>query len=184
VDPIKLERKPVPGYEDEYYLDPELMRVVNTKTGRPLKPQYNRDGYAEVQLWRHNKGRHKSLHKLFAEAYIPNPNDLPEINHKDENPGNFSLDNLEWCDHPYNMNYGTANERRGRNISESQRGKPKPWVAECKSVPVIAIDAWGNETVYRSAREAGRQLDIDQSSITAVLRGRRRIAGGYIFKYA
>ena len=160
------------------------MRVVNTKTGRPLKPQRDGAGYAEVQLWQHNKGTHKRLHKLFAEAYISNPDNLPEINHKDENPMNFRLDNLEWCDHPYNMNYGTINERRGPKISAASRGKPKPWVAEQKAIPVVAIDPWGNETVYRSAREAGRQLDIDQSSITAVLRGRQRTAHGFRFRYA
>ena len=180
---MKLEQKPVPGFEDRYYLDPNSMQVVNAKTGHPLKTQYNRDGYAEVKLWRNNKGTHKSLHKLFADAYIPNPDNLPEINHKDENPRNFSLDNLEWCDHPYNMNYGTINERRGRNISAAVRGKPKPWVAEQKGIAIIAIDGWGNEIPFRSAREAGRELGIDQSSITAVLRGRRRIAGGYKFRY-
>jgi hypothetical protein len=181
---VKLEQKPVPGFEDRYYLDPENMQVVNAKTGHPLKTQYNRDGYAEVKLWRNNKGTHKNLHKLFADAYIPNPDNLPEINHKDENPKNFSLDNLEWCDHPYNMNYGTINERRSRNISAAQQGKPKPWVADHKSIPVIAIDSWGNETWFKSGREAARQLDIDQSSITAVLNGRRRKACGFTFRYA
>ena len=181
---MKLEPKPVPGYEDSYYLDPNIMRVVNVKTGRPLKPQQDGAGYAEVQLWRNNKGTHKTLHKLFAEAYIPNPENYPEINHKDENPMNFNLDNLEWCDHSYNQNYGTINERRGRNISASQHGKAKPWVAECKSIPIIAIDGWGNETWFKSGREAARQLNIDQSSITAVLNGRRRKACGYTFRYA
>lgn len=160
------------------------MRVVNTRTGRPLKPQQDGAGYAEVQLWRNNKGTHKRLHRLFAEAYIPNPDNLPEINHKDEDPRNFSLDNLEWCTHPYNMNYGTVNERRGRNISAAQRGKLKPWVAEQKGIPIIAIDGWGNETYYKSAREAGRQLNLDQSSITAVLRGRQKTVHGFRFRYA
>ena len=181
---MKLERKPVPGYEDKYYLDPEIMRVVNTKTGRPLKPQRDGAGYAEVHLYRNNTRVHKNLHKLFAEAYIPNPNNLPEVNHKDEDPMNFSLDNLEWCDHPYNQNYGSINERRGRNISATQRGKPKPWVAESKGIPVIAIDGWGNEMWFKSGREAARQLNINQSSITAVLNGHRRRACGFTFRYA
>lgn len=177
-------RKPVPGYEDNYYLDPESMSVVNKKTCRPLKTRPDRDGYIEVQLWKNNKRKHKNLHRLFAEVYIPNPNNLPEVNHKDETQDNFNLDNLEWCTHPYNMNYGTINERRGSSISKAKRGKPQPWVAELKGVPVVAIDISGNETRYPSAREAGRQLMINQSGITAVLNRRQKTAGGYRFRYA
>lgn len=179
---MKYDKKPVPGYEDKYYLDPEIMRVVNKKTGRPLKPQLDGAGYADVQLWRHNKGTHKRLHKLFAEAYIPNPDNLPEVNHKDEDPTNFQLDNLEWCTHPYNINYGTANERRGRSISKAKKGKSQPWVAESRGIPVVAIDGWGNETEYPSAREAARRLDLDQSTITAVVNGRKKTCGGYRFR--
>lgn len=179
-----FEPKPIPGYEENYYLDPSRMAVVNKKTGRPLKPRLDGAGYAEVQLWKNNKGTHKLLHRLFAEAYIPNPDGLPEINHKDEDPGNYQLDNLEWCDHPYNINYGTSNERRGAAISKALRGKPKPWVAEQKGIPVIAIDGWGDETWYPSGREAARQLGIRQSSLTYVLSGQRKTAGGYRFRYA
>lgn len=180
----KYEPKPVPGYEENYYLDPESMSVINVKTGRPLKTRLDGAGYTEVQLWKNNKGKHKNLHRLFAEAYIPNPDNLPEVNHKDETHDNFNLDNLEWCTHPYNINYGTANERRGRNISKAKRGKPQPWVAELKSIPVIAIDRDGNEIYYPGAREAARQLLLDQSTVTAVLRGRRKTTGGYTFYYA
>lgn len=181
---MNYERKPIPGYEENYYLDPETMSVINKKTGRPLKPRPDGAGYTEVQLWKNNKRTHKTLHKLFAEVYIPNPENLPEVNHKDETTTNFSLDNLEWCTHPYNMNYGTVNERRGRNISKAKRGKPQPWVAEQKGIPIIAIDMDGNEIYYPSAREAGRQLMIDQSKITAVLNHRQKTAGGYKFRYA
>ena len=181
---MRLEPKPVPGYEDNYYLDPESMSVVNKKTGRPLKPRADGAGYAEVQLWKNNKGTHKTLHRLFAEAYIPNPDDLPDVNHKDEDTMNWNLDNLEWCDQSYNQRYGTANERRGPKISAALRGKPKPWVAEQKGIPVVAVDPLGRESRYPSAREAGRQLDIDQSHITAVLKGRSITAGGYRFYYA
>ena len=181
---MKYEPKPVPGYEDNYYLDPETMTVVNRKTGRSLKPRATRDGYMEVQLWKNNKGKHKDLHRLFAEVYIPNPDNLPEVNHRDETRDNFSLDNLEWCTHSYNMNYGTINGRRGCSISKAKRGKPQPWVAEQKGVPVIAIDKEGVESYYPSAREAGRQLLINHSGITGVLNNRYKTSGGYKFRYA
>lgn len=180
---MKLEPKPVPGFEENYYLDPNSMSVVNKKTGRPLKPQKDGAGYAEVQLWKNNKGTHKTLHRLFAEAYIPNPDELPYINHKDENTMNYSLDNLEWCNQSYNQKYGNANATRGAKISAAMKGRPKPWIAEQKSIPIVAIDGLGRKTYFRSAHEAARELDLDQSSITAVLRGRRRTVGGYIFRY-
>lgn len=180
---MRLERKPIPGYEENYYLDPDRMQVVNSKTGRPLKPRKGNDGYAEVQLWKNNKGKHKHLHRLFAEAYIPNPENLPYINHKDENPMNYELDNLEWCAQSYNQRYGSANEKRGPKISQALRGKPKPWIAEQKSIPVVAIDGWGREESFPSAREAARQLNLDQSAVTGVLRGRRQSTKGYHFRY-
>ena len=180
---LTLHNEPVPGYEDQYYLDPNNMTVVNKKTGRALKTQRDGAGYAAVQLWKHNKGRHKTLHRLFAEVYIPNPDNLPYINHKDENPMNYSLDNLEWCTQSYNQKYGTVNDRRGEKISKALKGKPKPWVAEQKSIPIVAVDPWGKETSYPSAHEASRQMGIDQSGITGVLRGRRKTAGGYTFYY-
>ena len=180
---MTFERKPVPGYEDNYYLDPENMCVVNKKTNRPLKPRRDGAGYAEVQLWKNNKGTHKTLHKLFAEAYIPNPDNLPYINHKDENTMNYNLDNLEWCTQSYNQKYGTANERRGPKISAAQKGVPKPWVAEQKGMSITAVNPWGDETRYPSAHEAARQLGLDQSGITKVLKGHRKTVGGFRFYY-
>lgn len=179
---MHLDKKPVPGYEDNYYLDPETMSVVNKKTNRPLKPRRDGAGYAEVQLWKHNKGTHKTLHRLFAEAYIPNPNDLPYINHKDLDTMNYSLDNLEWCTQSYNQKYGDVNERRGKKISEAVRGKPRPWVREQKSIPIVAIDRNGNETIYSSRKEAARQLGVDVAGIRRVIAGTQKTAAGCKFR--
>lgn len=181
---MHLEQKPVPGFEDRYYLDPDSMLVVNKKTGRSLKPQVDGAGYAEVQLWRNNKGTHKTLHRLFAEAYIPNPDNLPNINHKDENTMNWDLNNLEWCTQSYNQNYGTANEKRGPKISKALRGKPKPWVAEQKGKPIVAVDPSGRETRYPSCKEAARRIGLNPSSIQKILKGHRPTAGGYRWHYA
>lgn len=182
-----FEKKPVPGYENEYYLDPERMQVVNRKTGRPLKPRPDSAGYAEVKLYKNNKGTHKTLHRLFAESYIPNPDDLPCINHRDENPMNYSLDNLEWCTQSYNQRYGTVNERRGPKISEATKGVSRPWMQGhpgYNSIAIYAVDGWGNETYYPSAKAAAQDLGLDRATVTAVLRGRRKSTGGYRFYYA
>jgi hypothetical protein len=80
-----------------------------------LKVQgYDKDGYRTVMLY---KGRYKKLckvHRLVAEAFIENPDSLPQINHKDEDKQNNTVSNLEWCDCKYNNNYGTKNKRASK----------------------------------------------------------------------
>ncbi len=76
--------------------------------GRVLKPQRDGKGlYLHIGLWKDGKSKPRNIHRLVAEAFIPNPNNLPEVNHKDENKLNNSVSNLEWCDHKYNNNYGS-----------------------------------------------------------------------------
>lgn len=70
-------------------------------------------GYWYVGLNKNGKYKRHRIHRLVAEAFIPNPNNLLEVNHKDENPDNNTVENLEWCDHSYNINYGTRNKRVG-----------------------------------------------------------------------
>lgn len=76
-----------------------------------LKTYKDKDGYIKVILCKNNKTRFLSIHRLLAEAFIPNPENLPQINHKDENKENNDIDNLEWCTCKYNINYGSRNER-------------------------------------------------------------------------
>lgn len=77
-------------------------------------------GYYVVNLARDDRGKWVRVHKLVAEAFIPNEKNLPEVNHKDENPSNNRVENLEWCDRKYNVNYGTLKERmRARMIANN-----------------------------------------------------------------
>ena len=69
--------------------------------------------YMEVNLSKNNKVTHYLIHRLVAQAFIPNPNNLPQVNHKDENRENNRVDNLEWCTAEYNTNYGTRALRQG-----------------------------------------------------------------------
>lgn len=176
-----MEKKPVPGFEDRYYLDPDIMRVVSKKRGRPLAIRKDGDGYANVELWKNNKRHYRNLHVLFGRAYIPNPDNLPELNHKDEDPMNFSLDNLEWCTHKYNVNYGTANERRGKNLSAVKKGKPQPVAGHNRSIPVTVIDSYGDETTYRSGVEVDRHLGLRPGTTGRILRGEGKPIRGYTF---
>ena len=87
--------------------------------GKILKQGTNSNGYKVVTLAKNSKNKTYSVHRLVALAFIPNPNNLPCVNHKDENKTNNTVYNLEWCTYEYNLNYGTHNER----ASKTKKGK-------------------------------------------------------------
>ena len=76
-----------------------------------LKPGVHQQGYLKVTLTKEGKPNHCYVHRLVANAFIPNPNNLPQVNHRDEDKTNNCVENLEWCDGKYNSNYGTRVER-------------------------------------------------------------------------
>ena len=114
----QMEKK-ISGF-DNYLIDEEG-NVFSIKRGIYLKPVSNR-GYPCVALYKDGKRYDKKVHRLVAEAFIPNPNNLPQVNHKDENPNNCKVENLEWCDAKYNNSYGTRLERvsssRGKKVCQ------------------------------------------------------------------
>ena len=117
VDAVPVVWKPVLGFEGLYRVS-NLGKVRN-KNGEILKQGIKRTNgtcYKIVNLWKDGRYYKKYIHRLIAEAFIPNPNNLPMINHKDEDGTNNSIDNLEWCTREYNVNYGTAKERRAKKI--------------------------------------------------------------------
>lgn len=94
--------------------------IINTKKNK-IMSIYIRKGYCHVKLSTHNKAAQKKVHRLVAEAFIPNPNNYDCINHKDENPLNNNVENLEWCNHSYNNTYGTRIERQSKSLTENWR---------------------------------------------------------------
>ena len=117
--------KDVVGYEGLYQVS-NLGRIkslpklcINGNGGKYytkekiLKPQYGSNGrtYTHVCLRKDGKTHIKEIHRIVAIAFIPNPLNLPQVNHRDENPSNNTVSNLEWCDGFYNHNYGTIKER-------------------------------------------------------------------------
>ena len=87
---------------------------------RILNLNKNINGYMSISLYKNNKRETFRIHRLVAIAFIQNPNNLPDVNHKDENKENNCVDNLEWCDKTYNNNYGTKKQRqidtRSKNV--------------------------------------------------------------------
>ena len=104
---------------------------------RLMKPAHGTRSYNCVRLRKDGKTITRRVHRMVAEAFIPNPNNLPEVNHKDDNKYNNRVDNLEWCTHKQNMNSGTVamrigNSNRNKVRSAEQRlrisaGMKKSW---------------------------------------------------------
>ncbi len=96
---------PVDGYEGFYDVS-DLGRVRRVQTGHVLATRLHEHGYLEVTLWRWNKRKHKKLHRLVAEAFIPNPENKPEVNHKAVlEKANNCVSNLEWATRLENLQH-------------------------------------------------------------------------------
>ena len=99
-------------YTREHYEVSTFGTVINKKTKRMLTP-FIRSGYPTVLIpIGDGNVKHFPLHRLVAETFLPNPLNLPQVNHKDQNKLNPRVDNLEWCTCQYNINYGDAIYRR------------------------------------------------------------------------
>lgn len=99
-------------------------RVWSYKHKRFLKPhKTTKRNYLQVRIWDYNKGKGvtKNIHRMVAECWIPNPENLPQVNHKDENQQNNAVPNLEWCSNLYNQRYGTVNSRRAEKCYKKVR---------------------------------------------------------------
>ena len=129
-----------------------------------LTPRLDGKGYEMVALYKEGKARNTKVHRLVAQAFIPNPNNYPQVNHKDEDKTNYNVDNLEWCTNEYNHNYGTRNERVAKSLSKK----------------VICITTG---EIFNRMREACRKYDINTRRMTECCQGKRKTAGGYKWKY-
>lgn len=131
--------KCIKGFENYEVSNYGRIKSLNyNKTGKPgiLTPIPQSSGYVIVNLCKNGKQDIEYVHRLVAQTFISNPNNLPEVNHIDEDKSNNNANNLEWCTREYNMNYGTVRERmrksnKGkkrteetkRKISEANKGK-------------------------------------------------------------
>lgn len=107
----------IKGYEGIYAIT-SCGRVWSYRAQKFMKPQKAHNGYYFVKLSYNGKQTYPKIHRLVAQAYIPNPDNLPQVNHKDEIRNHNWINNLEWCDAKYNCNYGSRNER----ISKTMKG--------------------------------------------------------------
>lgn len=143
--------------------------ALDLQKGRIIKPVRCTNGYYEIHLHVNGKRKIKLLHRTVAETFIENPDQLPEVNHRDEDPSNNNVDNLEWCTSKYNANYGTRNQRM---------------VKEKYLKPVGMFDKNGEKIkTFKCLREAARETGADVSSLIRVCKGRQKTCVGYVWKY-
>lgn len=142
----------------------------------PMAPHKDTKGYYQVGL-RNDKGKKMLVvHRLVAMAFLPNPNNYEQVNHKDENKTNNCVDNLEWCDVKYNNNYGTRNERMAKTL----KGMPKPHFQK----RVEQLDLEGRHVAYYDGvRIAERATGAKSISNVCLNKGRHKTSGGYKWRY-
>ena len=155
--------KEIPGSGGKYQIS-NYGNVYSLINNVQLKGVNNGNGYLRVKL----NERLFYINRLVAMAFIPNPKCYKEINHKNENKLNNNADNLEWCSHKYNMKFGTRNKRAIDNTKKS----------------VIQYTMSGKYVCsYNSIVEAAGKMSISKGNIVSVLKGNRKSAGGYKWKY-
>ena len=155
----------IKGYEGLYQVS-NLGRVKTIKTNKIRKLEKVRSGYLRVMLYKNNKSERFLVHRLVAEAFISNPNSLPEVNHKDENKLNNTVENLEWCSRTYNVNYGTIQEKINKK--------------RCKKIKCIET-----REIFNSIREAAKKYNVDDTSLVHHLKNKDRYksVAGYTWEY-
>lgn len=187
--PIAEEWRDIPGYEGAYSASnmgrimslPRITYGGRRWKGRILSQQIVK-GYYKTSLYGEHDKKLVSVHRLVALAFLPNPNNYPMINHKDENPLNNNVDNLEWCNASYNVNYGTRIAKYAATRSRVSKGIiPHPEMQ--KPTAKISLATGEILCVYPSASEAARQCGLLESKISLVCNGKRYTTGGYKWQY-
>ena len=147
-------------------------------------PTKDYKGYLRLNLYKEGKQKPFRVHRLVAQAFIPNPNNLPQVNHKDENKENNCITNLEWCTNEYNHNYGTRNKR----VAEKQKGRKIPFEQIKNKIAVLQINKDTNEVIrkYDSIKEAQICCGVKThySHIGECCKGERKTAYGFKWRYA
>ena len=168
--------KPVKGYAGLYEVS-NLGRLRSlprkgTKGGIISATYSNTKHYAHVPLTKNAKGRTVSLHRIVAEAFIPNPENKPQVNHKDGNKRNNAVDNLEWATPEENMQHAFRTGLKDTKAAVAANSRSVAQIIEGKVIKT-----------FSSVREAEKATGASNQNIIKVCQGSRRMAGGFEWRY-
>lgn len=150
---------------------------VFNSLGDRIKTVINKgNGYEQVHLCRDGKGYVRKIHRLVAEAFIPNPDNLPQVNHKDGNKLNNNVSNLEWCTQSHNIKHSIATGLLDNSIGSRAN-------AEKYGKSVVCIQDGYIVARYINVNEASKQTGINRANITSCCHGRRKTAGNYEWRF-
>ena len=139
--------------------------VMEMYEGQILKPTVTKKGYLTVRLYIDGRSKYIPVHRIVLSAFVPNPDNLPQVNHKDENKVNNCVWNLEWCSAKYNRNYGRCRSWNYKPVCQFTRE---------------------NEFIrkYDSIISASRETGICATNIQLCAKHKRPTAGGFVWQYA
>lgn len=181
--------KPVEEYENLYLIS-NLGRLKRIKSERILNPFQCTNGYLQFRLTKAGASKNILAHRIIAKAFIPNPSNKPQINHKNGIRTDNSISNLEWCTFEENIadkverhkngfksiyQYKYYKTKRKKKSDKSQGGQPIK--VQQYNLNGVLIKEWN------SIKEAGKELHINQGNIVNCCKNKRYTAGSYIWKY-
>ena len=146
--------------------------------GKILKQHRDKDGYLKLCLFKNGVGRHFFVHRLVTIAFIPNPDNKPQVNHIDEDKDNNKANNLEWCTVLYNNNYG-------KRLEKAVKSNDYKKLAKINEKPIYGFNPnFSQDKIsFNSIKEAAQKLNTTGGSIGRVLRGERKTNHGWVFTY-
>lgn len=167
----------IPGFEGRYQAS-NLGRIKSLKSNKILSATDNGHGYKQVSLYKNGKNIKYKVHRLVMITFKANPDNKAQVNHINEDKSDNRLNNLEWCDNKYNVNYGSANERRSSTAKKSGLYDRQ---AKQLSKKVICVETG---VVYDSIMEAARENDLKSySPIGECCNGKKETAKGLHWRF-
>ena len=156
--------KSIQGYEGLYEVSSDGRVKSLFRYKKELKPNITKNGYATVELFKEKTSKRLLIHRLVAMAFLPNPNNLPQVNHIDEDKANNTVENLEWVAHKSNVNHATCQQRKGQT-NTARNGRP-----------VLCVETG---QIYGSSTIVQKELGFNKGNIWKACNGELKTAYGY-----